>query len=477
MTKRILAKSRHRVGALLTLFAISSALAVPITGKLDESGWHEFELILLLNVEAETLRSEIWPLSPNVDYPAEWRWLKDPELLEALSIEYPTKIITASESGHIMIKPREKIIPESPSLNTQGTLIAIESPSNTRIDSLLQESIEVGSDEDLHAKPNQIIFENPTLMSKGSGASMINDNFFLENITEIQGYDRQKTSGPTIKSPQKEQESSPDSSPKSKLTDKEAVESKLLSLETLDLFSPAASQTFPEAVTVPFPEFVPKKSLIRLEPIKVSAKKIPSPPTFTKRPLNQLKSGLSEYVAQTQDSIVIKNSWLQEPNTINLPILIEGTTIADERYPTVQGFVKLNPAEQDFKMNVNFWVNTKGDYLPSVFSMPPPPASPSRITQLAEPLDLYPNALEWVELSSPQSTWQSADTNMAINQMQAVSVLKPWPWRHFINVTETLSLKENRVRYFDHPVIKIIAIWRELTWFELYSLGVDIREQ
>ena len=358
MTKRILSKLRHRLAALLTLFAISSAIAVPIKGNFDESGWHEFELILLLDVEAETLQGEIWPLSPKVDYPDEWRWLKDPELLEALSIEYPTKIITASESGHIMIRPREKTIPESPSLETQGALIAIESPLNTRRNSLLQESIGVVSDEDLDAKPSKIISENPSLMPKGLGASMINGNSLRENITEIQGRDSHRTSVPTIETPEKEQESSPNSSTQPGLTDKEAVKSKPLLLETLDLLPLAASQTFPEAVTVPFPEFVPKKSLIHLELIKVSAKKIPSPPTFTQRPLNQLKSGLEKYVAQTQDRIVIKNSWLQGPNSKNLPILIEKATIDDERYPSVQGFVKLNPTEQDFRMNVNFWVNT-----------------------------------------------------------------------------------------------------------------------
>ncbi len=477
MTKRILFKLRHHLVAMLTLLAISSAIAVPIKGKFDESGWHEFELILLVNVEAETLQGEIWPLSPEVDYPDEWRWLKDPELLEALSIEYPTKIITASESGHIMIKPRENTILESPSLDTQGALIAIESPLNTRRNSLLQESIGVVSDEDLDAKPSKIISENPSLMPKGLGAPRINGNSNRESITEILGYDSPNLSVPTIEAPEQEQESSPDRSPQSQFIDKEAIKSKLLSLEGLDLLPLDASQTFPEAVTVPFPEFIPKKSPIHLELIKVSAKQIPSPPTFTKRPLNQLKSGLEKYVAQTQDRIVIKNSWLQGPNSINLPILIEKTTIDDERYPTIQGFVELNPAEQDFRMNVNFWVNTQGAYLPSVFSMPPPPASPSQITQLAEPPDLYPNAMEWFEPSSPQSTWQSADPNVPTSHMQAVPVLKPWPWRHFINITETLSLKENRVRYLDHPVIKVIAVWRELTWFELYSLGVEIKEQ
>ena len=29
-----------------------------------------------------------------------------------------------------------------------------------------------------------------------------------------------------------------------------------------------------------------------------------------------------------------------------------------------------------------------------------------------------------------------------------------WPWRHVIHVADTVPLSENRLRYYDHPVIK-----------------------
>ena len=46
-----------------------------------------------------------------------------------------------------------------------------------------------------------------------------------------------------------------------------------------------------------------------------------------------------------------------------------------------------------------------------------------------------------------------------------------WPWRHLVHVADTIPLTENRLRYYDHPVIKVLAIWRELSWYELFIEG------
>ena len=52
-----------------------------------------------------------------------------------------------------------------------------------------------------------------------------------------------------------------------------------------------------------------------------------------------------------------------------------------------------------------------------------------------------------------------------------------WPWRHFIHVADTRSVAEGYVRYFDHPLLKIITTWRELTWGEIYQIGAADRER
>jgi hypothetical protein len=53
----------------------------------------------------------------------------------------------------------------------------------------------------------------------------------------------------------------------------------------------------------------------------------------------------------------------------------------------------------------------------------------------------------------------------------------PWPWRHVIHIEDTVPLSENRLRYYDHPVVKVLATWRELSWYELYALGDAIEQE
>ena len=55
-----------------------------------------------------------------------------------------------------------------------------------------------------------------------------------------------------------------------------------------------------------------------------------------------------------------------------------------------------------------------------------------------------------------------------------VPVAPEWPWRHLVHVADTIPLTENRLRYYDHPIIKVLAIWRELSWYELYIEGQDL---
>ena len=52
-----------------------------------------------------------------------------------------------------------------------------------------------------------------------------------------------------------------------------------------------------------------------------------------------------------------------------------------------------------------------------------------------------------------------------------VPLTPEWPWRHLVHVADTIPLTENRLRYYDHPVIKVLAIWRELSWYELFVEG------
>jgi hypothetical protein len=40
-------------------------------------------------------------------------------------------------------------------------------------------------------------------------------------------------------------------------------------------------------------------------------------------------------------------------------------------------------------------------------------------------------------------------------------------------VADTRALEDGVIRYFDHPVIKIVVTHKELTWGEVYTLGYE----
>ena len=67
----------------------------------------------------------------------------------------------------------------------------------------------------------------------------------------------------------------------------------------------------------------------------------------------------------------------------------------------------------------------------------------------------------------------------AEGRIQALLLVEPapWPWRHVIHIEDTVPLSENRLRYYDHQVVKVLATWRELSWYELYALGDTIDQK
>jgi hypothetical protein len=187
--------------------------------------------------------------------------------------------------------------------------------------------------------------------------------------------------------------------------------------------------------------------------------------------------------------VIAAVSWLQGPDSDTLPILLE--TDHDGGYPVLQGFIQLVPRGDSWRLGLNFWANTHGHYLPEIFEMPGPPASPQRIAVLAPAIRPNLAASEGIELSDSERQdtaggilWtgfgeanpghETGSTTLA-SEIE-VPVTPEWPWRHLVHVADTIPLTENRLRYYDHPVIKVLAIWRELSWYELFIEGQNLMD-
>ena len=418
------------LAAPLTLASLTP-LAAPLPGGFQHSGWYQFEVVVMVDTRAETLESETWPLLPTVGYPPRWRWLQDTATQRALEAEYPDAAVTSSPAGHLTVRLPAPQIPRW----EPDTEILTEGDMN-----LIDDLIEISQGSDTFA----LLAEKASEEDAGETESEAPRPLLpFEQIAPV------------------EEESSP-----------------LLALESLGVAMPnEVSADAP--INIPF---APEVDAISLDPISVAVEAIPTPAAFLQRPLDQLAAGLARYRRSSEDDVIAAVSWLQGPDSDTLPILLE--TDSDSGYPLLQGFIQLVPRGDSWRLGLNFWANTHGHYLPEIFEMPGPPASPQRIAVLAPAVRSNLETSQGTDLSEQQDAaggflWtgfgdavsdsEANDTSMAAEV--EVPPTPEWPWRHLVHVADTIPLTENRLRYYDHPVIKVLAIWRELSWYELFIEG------
>ena len=418
------------LAAPLTLVSLTP-LAAPLSGGFQHSGWYQFEVVVMVDTRAETLESETWPLLPTVGYPARWRWLQDTATQRALEAEYPDAVVSSSPAGHLTVRLPAPQIPRwepATEMLTEGDM------------SLIDDLIEISQGSDTFA----LLAEKASEEDAGETESEAPRPLLpFEQIAPV------------------EEESSP-----------------LLALESLGVAMP--NEVSAEApINIPF---APEVDAISLDPISVAVEAMPTPAAFLQRPLDQLAAGLARYRRSSEDDVIAAVSWLQGPDSDTLPILLE--TDNDSGYPVLQGFIQLVPRGDSWRLGLNFWANTHGHYLPEIFEMPGPPASPQRIAVLAPAVRSNLETSQGTDLSEQQDAaggflWtgfgdavsdsEANDTSMTAEV--EVPLIPEWPWRHLVHVADTIPLTENRLRYYDHLVIKVLAIWRELSWYELFIEG------
>ena len=436
MTVRL---TRLHVGLATALTLVSLApLAAPLPGGFQHSGWYQFEVVVMVDTRAETLESETWPLLPTVGYPARWRWLQDPATQRALEAEYPDAVVTSSPAGHLTVRlpaPQIPLWEPDTEMLTEGDM------------SLIDDLIVISQGSDTFA----LLAEKASEENAGDTESEASRPLLpFEQIAPV------------------EEESSP-----------------LLALESLGVAMPNEVGAG-APINIPF---APEVDVVSLDPISVSATAIPTPAPFLQRPLDQLAPGLARYRRSSEDDVIAAVSWLQGPGSDTLPILLE--TDHDGGYPVLQGFIQLVPRGDSWRLGLNFWANTHGHYLPEIFEMPGPPASPQRIAVLAPSVRPNLDAKQGTDLSDSERQAPAAgvlwsrlgDTDSNSNgdnalpaTEMAVPLAPEWPWRHLVHVADTIPLTENRLRYYDHPVIKVLAIWRELSWYELFIEGQNLMD-
>ena len=435
------------ITALITALALTpnAAMAARLPGGFAHSGWFQFELVVMVDTRPAVLNSETWPLTTSVHYPARWRWIQDPALKAALMTQYDSATVSVSPSGHVLVTPPSAAPPvwePPPPLLTEPEIAMIDELMALRLPTPPEPGItETTAADELLSLANEDERQGPLLPFEDAG--LVDDT------------------------------------------------PRLTPFESLGITGDVLRGQAPE---ISIPLALPVEE-VTLTPLTVTARRIPQPATFEKLPLDRLAAGLERYQQQNDDAVLVATSWLQSPDSDSLPILVEPDT--DSPYPVLQGFIQLVPRDNSWRLGVNLWANTDGQYLPSIFEGAAPPPSPQRVTVLSAQASLDPALSHPASIDadnglpaqvsvplSPIDTESSPATLMNEPSLPAQPLsgpvpptLAPWPWRHVIHIEDTVPLSENRLRYYDHPVVKILATWRELSWYELYALGETIDQE
>ncbi len=380
----------------------------------EPSGWLQLELAVLTDTRPQTLESEFWPPYPEVGYPGRFRWLENISVLDRLKREWPDASIEHSTMGAITLR-----LPDPDQVITEAVNGQLAAQAAAVLAAEAVDTIDASTDaEDIDLDP--LAIDDPSL-----SAPAIDD---VALYTEP---------------------------PNSMSTNNDGTD---------PAQEPATEASAPEPVAPP-----------------------PLPTPFRWRQPEQLAEGLNTYLRATPDRLRYQAAWLQPPKAANVPILLDLNDDTD--WPELQGFVQLRRG-QTLRLGINLWLNTLANYYPQSFSMAPPPPAPTPVSwraaeddrlltegeagQRQQRLVRFHSAIE-AGVTPMSFVDQRPYTDPDLLPEGAISpdptLNDPWPWRHVIHVADTRTLPENTVRYFDHPVIKVIATWRELNWGELYALG------
>ena len=401
------------------------------------SGWIRVELAVLVDDRPETLQSETWPAYPEARYPLKHRRLKDDQLAAALAERYPETQVIAGDEGLItlLIPDPEQWLADATAealvIDADGEAVTREESTEdaAAIESPAPEEPLASSDEPTTAAPPLEMINAPGAAT-GVGADWLSE--FAEPLA------------PAGTTPETQ-------------------------IPLIDNSGASTDDVLP----------APEPAL---------------PLAFTVRTPSLLAEGLSRMTSRNPDRLQLSTAWLQPPDAANLPIILDNS--GDEGlWPPLQGFMELRTGDT-LRMGINFWWNTDASYLPPGFHMEAPPAAPPQLLwrdlELSTPLtteeatqrqetfkaiaDHQQAGLPLIEFVDP-NTGFFREEEAESREQTGLPPEDPWPWHHFLHVTDTRVVPEGYIRYFDHPVLKVVATWRELTWGEVYQIGAADRER
>ena len=201
----------------------------------------------------------------------------------------------------------------------------------------------------------------------------------------------------------------------------------------------------------------------------------PLPASYQLMPYEILKPGLRKLEKDTGRAPVSVLSWLQPISAESDAVVVDKWAQSDGD-PHIQGTLQINGpsgSSREYRLSTNLWTNTTGSYLPQKLPPLALPAPPTRVL-LIEPEQVLTQVLkeptvEFIDITTGLNTLKPEPVDKVTTEDED-PVVTALP-RHAIALMDQRDLREGYVRYIDHPVIQVAAVWRELTYAELFELG------
>ena len=233
-----------------------------------------------------------------------------------------------------------------------------------------------------------------------------------------------------------------------------------LSNETIDWLSDFDNEASDEGVT------------FQVEPTPPAL-----PASYETLSLEMLPAGLKKLENETGRRPVSVISWLQPADGDSSSVIVD-TWAVDGTFPTLQGTVEISRAGNEaggYQLTTNLWANTTANYLPDKLPAIEIPTAPTRVlvieTEEAVNEEVGQANAESIDISTSVRIVTPSPVELKQGDRLDSEAIPTPQLKHAISLNETRGLREGYVRYIDHPVIQVAAVWRELTFAELYELG------
>jgi hypothetical protein len=172
----------------------------------------------------------------------------------------------------------------------------------------------------------------------------------------------------------------------------------------------------------------------------------------------ELAAGAASMKGSGRYRVLFHQAWVQPlpGQSAALPIVLDHSGEGGA-WPELQGTITLYQAGE-YILETNLWLNTRGEYLPGAWRMPPPPRGPRPGAAPAAHMQQDAGLAEGAAGESGQSPTAAATD---------------YPYRHAVLLQQTRRMRGGEVYYIDHPLLGVVVKITSLEAPASAPVGID----